>query len=155
MALSAGGEFGYRPLLEAIYAAILDMVGEGFLRADELPRIVIPTVARSREDLAAPFDEGGRFAGLKIEHLEIFEGEDRIWERFESDGDARAFGARWARFCRASVFPTMAGAVDGGSDTPRAAEFVDRLEAAVAGRLAKAPSRMLIPLAKLLLAKAS
>ena len=45
--------------------------------------MAIPTVGRSRADLVAPFDGEGRFAGLTIEHVEIFLGEDRIWEQFE------------------------------------------------------------------------
>jgi len=63
------------------------------------------------------------------------------------------FGEQWAAFARASVFPTMAAALDGGRDTPRSAHFSDRLEAAVTARLAQAPGRMLIPLARILLEK--
>ena len=64
-----------------------------------------------------------------------------------------AFGAQWAGFARASVFPTLASALDGGRDDPRSAEFFDRLEAGVAERLAAAPEQMQIPLAQLVLVK--
>jgi hypothetical protein len=111
--------------------------------------MVIPTVARSRADLVAPFVEDGCFAGLSIEQLEVFLGEDRIWAEFEDGGDAHAFGARWAAFSRASVFPTLAAGLDSGRADPRAAAFVDRLEADITERLAAAPERMLIPLAML------
>ena len=115
--------------------------------------MAIPTVGRSKEDLAAPFVEGGRFAGLTIEHLEVFMGEDRIWAGFERSGDADAFGAEWARFSRASVFPSLASALEEGADTGRIATFFDRLETGLAARLAKAPAEIEIPLAKMLLAK--
>ena len=115
--------------------------------------MAIPTVARSLEDLRAPFAESGCFSGLSIEQMEVFLGEDRIWAQFESDGDAQAFGARWAAFSRASVFPTLAAGLAGGRDDPRAAMFIDRLEADLAARLAVAPERMLIPLGKMLLVK--
>jgi len=153
MALDAAGSFGYRPLLEAMYAALLDIVEVGFVGADEIQRMAIPTVGRSRSDLVAPFEESGRFAGLSIEQTEVFLGEDRIWTEFEREGDARAFGARWAAFARASVFPTLTSGLEGGRADPRAATFVARLEAEVAARLAAAPEPMLIPLGKMLLVK--
>jgi hypothetical protein len=115
--------------------------------------MVVPTVARSQADLAAPFVDGGNFAELAIEQLEVFSAEDRIWGQFEARGDARAFGEQWAAFARASVFPTMAAALDGGRDTSRSTHFFDRLEADVTARLARAPNQMLIPLAKIRLKK--
>jgi SAM dependent carboxyl methyltransferase len=152
MALDEAGEFGYRPALESMYAALLEMVEEGFIRAEEAHRMAIPTVGRSRADLLAPFMDG-QFADLSVEQIEVFLGEDKIWAQFEADGDSQAFGARWAAFSRASVFPTLASGLTGGRDDPRAALFIDRLESGMTERLAAAPERMLIPLAKLLLAK--
>src|SRR5271156_205531 len=55
MAVDQNGEFGYRPLLNAMYAALVDMVDSGFLSSEEMRRMVIPTVARSRADFLAPF----------------------------------------------------------------------------------------------------
>jgi hypothetical protein len=115
--------------------------------------MAIPTVGRSRADIMAPFGEGGCFAGLSIEKVEVFRAEDRIWTEFESHGDAQAFGARWAAFSRASVFPTLAAELGSGRDDPRAVAFVDRLEAGLAARLTAAPEPMLIPLVKILLSK--
>ena len=56
-------------------------------------------------------------------------------------------------FLRASIFPTLAVALDGGIADARAEQFVERLEAAVAAHLAAAPEQMTIPLAKLVLVK--
>jgi hypothetical protein len=153
MALDEAGDFGYRPSLEAMYAALLEMVEEGFVRAEEASRMAIPTVGRSRADLLAPFIRDGHCADLSIEQIEVFLGEDKIWSQFEVDGDAQAFGARWAAFSRASVFPTLASGLKGGRDDPRADSFVDRLESGMTARLAAAPERMVIPLVKLLLVK--
>jgi SAM dependent carboxyl methyltransferase len=153
MALDEVGDFGYRPSLETMYAALLQMVEEGFIRAEEVGRMAIPTVGRSRADLLAPFTRDGCFASLSVEQIEVFLGEDKIWAQFEADGDAQAFGARWTAFSRASVFPTLASGLEGGRDDPRAAAFVDRLESSMKARLATAPERMVIPLAKLLLVK--
>ena len=64
------------PLLEAMYAALMEMVKEGFVRPEEVRRMVIPTVGRSRADLVAPFAENGCFASLSIEQTEVFLSED-------------------------------------------------------------------------------
>jgi hypothetical protein len=153
MARDDAGDFGYGPVLQAVYAELMAMVEDGLLRADEAHRMVIPTVGRTRAELAAPFGEENRFAGLSIEHLEVFEAEDRIWEAFVESRDAHRLGAQWAAFSRASVFPTLAAQLEGGPGDPRSSSFVDRLEAGMAARLAVAPQRMKIPLGKILLAK--
>jgi hypothetical protein len=102
-----------------------------------------------------PFGKTGRFADLSMEDFELFHSEDRIWTQFEASSDARAFGAQWAAFCRASVFPTLAASLDGAPGDARSANFIDELEAGVAARLAAAPVRMTIPLAQMMLVKAN
>jgi len=136
-----------------MYAALLSLVDNGLIRAEEARRMAIPTVGRSRPDLVAPFLENGRYGGLAIEHVDVFEGDDFIWRQFEQGHDAGKFGARWAAFSRASVFPTLALGLDGGASDARAVTFVEMLEAAMAARLAAAPEPMLIPLARIVLVK--
>jgi SAM dependent carboxyl methyltransferase len=153
MAVDENGEFGYRPLLNAMYTALVDMVDDGFLSGEELRRMVIPTVARSRADFLAPFGAEGRLGSLRLEELDIFLGEDHFWLDFERDGDAQKFAARWAAFSRASVFPSLASGLEGGGHDARGAQFVAGLESGTTKKLAADPEPMLIPLAKLLLAK--
>jgi len=153
MALDANGSFGYGPLLAALYAALEEAVAENFIRREELARMAIPTVGRSRADLLAPFAASGTFSALSVEQLEIFDGEDRFWNSYERNHDARAFAAGWAAFTRASVLPTLAAALGGGRNDPRGAEFPARIERGIAHRLAAAPERQLIPLARMVLAK--
>ena len=136
-----------------MYATLLELVDHRLVRADEAHRMVIPTVGRTREEFAAPFGRDGHFSGLGIEHLDVFNGEDRIWLEFERNRDAQTFGAQWAAFSRASVFPTLAAELEGGRTDPRASEFVQRMEAGVAKRMAAAPERMQIPLGKMVFAK--
>ena len=88
-----------------------------------------------------------------MEEAEVFLGEDRIWADFERDGDARTFGARWAAFSRASVFPTLAEGLETGGNPGRSEAFMTRLEDMTAARLAERPERMLIPLARVLMVK--
>lgn len=149
MATDDDGEFGYRPLLDHLYDALRDMVREGSLRDDEVRRMVIPTVGRARAEFTAPFEADGRCAGLSIEELEIFDAEDMIWAAYRDGGDTCSFGAKWAAFSRASVFPTLAAGLDGVRGDPRYQSFLDRLEAEVAAKLASSPRQIRIPLARM------
>jgi hypothetical protein len=153
MALDERGDFGYGVLLHALYETLEEMVASGFIQAEEKRRMVIPTVGRSRDDFLAPFAQTGTFAQLSMERIEIFAGEDRIWNDFQHDGDAQRFGARWAAFSRASVFQSLASALDGGLSDPRAGAFVSKLEARLAARLAIDPRPTNIPLARLRIVK--
>jgi hypothetical protein len=153
MALSDDGDFGYRPVLGAMYEALLGLVEEGYVSLEEARRMAIPTVGRSHAELIAPFTETGCFADLSIERADVFFGEDVIWKEFERDHDADVFGARWAAFSRASVFHTLARGLSGGRDDPRAAAFIEKLEVGMAARLAAAPEPTKIPLARIALVK--
>jgi hypothetical protein len=152
MALNEQGDFGYRPVLKAMYASLLALVSEGLVRPEEARRMAIPTVGRSRAEFLAPF-ANGTFAGLAAEHFELFLGEDRIFADFRRDGDAAAYGARWAAFSRASVLPTLALGLEGGAGDPRRAAFLARMEAGMVARLAARPEPVVMPLAALVLAK--
>lgn len=154
MAIDDGGDFGYRPVVDALYGALVDMADRGFIRKEEFRRMAIPVVGRTRAQFAEPFGKNGHFADLSIENFELFDGEDRIWTQFKASGDARAFGGQWAAFCRASVFPTLATSLDEVRDDTRAAKFMDQLEAGITARLSAAPVRMTIPLAQMTLVKA-
>ena len=154
MALADDGDFGYRPLLAAIYGALLDLVSEGFIKEVEVERMVIPTVGRCRAEFMAPFGSSGRFGKLKVETAEVFLGEDGIWAEYKKSGDPTAFGARWAAFSRASVFQTLSLGLERGHADPRASEFVNRLEDRVSKKLANEPQPMTLPLARLAFSKA-
>ncbi|OBF53830.1 SAM-dependent methyltransferase [Mycobacterium sp. 852002-50816_SCH5313054-b] len=144
---------GFKTLLDAIVAALGEQVRDGVLSEEELHRMVIPTSGRSERDFRAPFSPSGRFEGLTIEHLEMFDAEDRFWARYQIDGDANAFGAHWAAFARAALFPALVRGLNGAAADPRAVDFADRLEVAVAGHLSSAPEPMRIPLASVVLVK--
>jgi len=152
-AVGDDGEFGHRPLFASMVAELADLVAQGLVTEEEVQRMCIPMVSRRASDFVSPFAPKGRFERVEIEHLEVFDAEDRFWTQYRVDHDAKAFGAQWAAFARASVFPTMATALDEGRTDPRRAEFLDRLEAGVAARMAAEPEEMQIPLAQLVLWK--
>jgi salicylate 1-O-methyltransferase len=153
MAIGDDGEFGYRPLFGGMLAELADLVAQGLVTEDEMHRMCIPTVSRRAADFLSPFAPKGSLERLTVDHLEVFDAEDRFWTQYQVDHDAEVFGAQWAAFARASVFPTLAATLDGGRADPRSAEFLSRLEAGLAARLAAAPAEMQIPLAQLVLWK--
>jgi SAM dependent carboxyl methyltransferase len=155
MALTDDGRFAFPQVVEALYGALMSLVDEGFIGTEEVQRMALPIYGRSQAEIAAPFAETGQLAGLSMEHLEMFIVEDTNWREFERDRDAHKFGARWAAFMRASVFPTLALSLDGSRDDPRAVAFFTKLEAGMAARLAAAPQPMLVPLASIVLNKKS
>src|SRR6185312_6948807 len=149
------GDAGYQPLLEALGAELSDMVSERILTRDEVLRMAIPSVGRTETQLTAPFAPKNRFAGLTVQHLEMFDAEDQYWTKFQKDRDAAAFAAQWTTFVAKSVFPTLLDALDGGPHGPEAERVVERLTSGVRNRLAADPKPVRIPLAKLLLDKQS
>lgn len=153
LALDAEGLPGFAALMQALLAALHRLVDNGMLGPEELARMVIPTVGRTEKDFLAPFAPSGRFEGLSVEHLELFEAEDLFWSRYCADGAAARFGAAWAGFARAAIFPTLTAALNAGPQGPQAAAFVDALESEVAAHLAAAPQRMTVPLAAVVLVK--
>ncbi len=156
MATDDSGDFGYRPVVDALYET-LD--GHGRSRPHSEGRISENGDSHCRSNQSAIYgticENRGCFEDLSIENFELFHGEDRIGTQFEASGDAHAFGAQWAAFCRASVFPTLAASLDGAPDSARSVKFFDELETGVAARLAAAPVRMTIPLAQMMLVKAN
>ncbi|GAS91498.1 class I SAM-dependent methyltransferase [Mycolicibacterium brisbanense] len=150
MGLADDGDFGYRPLMLALTDALRGLVADAVITSDELHRMSLPVMGRAAVDFAAPFAPSGRLERLSIEHLEVFDAEDRFFNQYRTDHDARAFGAQWAAFCRFALFGALAEAL---GDARRHAVFFDRLEAGVAARLAAAPEQMRIPLAEVVLVK--
>ena len=153
LGVDAAGRPGFDGALQALLAALRHLVAEGALTESELHRMVVPTVGRTEKEFLAPFAPSGSLEGLSVEHLELFDAEDRFWTRFQGDGDAEGFGARWAAFARAAVFPTLLTALNDETDLTRSAAIVGRVESELAARLAASPQPMPIPLAGLLLRK--
>lgn len=152
-AVGADGQHGYQPLVDAVTTELKILVGEQLVRADELRRMVIPIVFRSDKELRAPFAPHDRFEGLSVEHLEMFTAEDRFFAAYRRDQDAARFGAQWAAFARAALFPALLAWLDGGRTDPRTLEITERLESAVAAALSKDPQPVPIPLAAILMVK--
>ena len=102
-----------------LFDALDELTARRLLTRDEVHRMCVPMVGRKKADFFAPFAPSGRFERLSIDHLEVFDAEDRFWSQYQVDDDATAFAALWAAFVRASMFPTIATALAGGRTDPR------------------------------------
>lgn len=147
------GSAGYRPMFDAAWAALSGFVQEGVLDAQEAAAMSMPHHGRSAADLTAPFGDDGCFAGLAIERLEVFTGDDAFFADYRSSGDAEAFGARWAGVFAAGAFPSLGTGLATPPQDPRTATLFSRLKAGVAARLAESPQPLRIPVANMVLVK--
>lgn len=152
LGLDAAGRPGFDGVMQALLSSLQQLVTDGVVQPEELARMVIPTVGRTEKEFLAPFAPSGRFEGLSVEHIELFDSEDLFWSRYLVDRDAGKLGAAWAAFARAAIIPTLAVALDGGGGS-RAADFAEAVQSAVAAHLSSAPQQMTIPLAAIVLAK--
>jgi hypothetical protein len=149
MAIGEDGDFGYRPLLDAISETLTDLVARDLLTDDELGGMTIPIVGRRAREFLSPFAPSGTFEKLTVEHLEVFDGEDRFWAQYQIDKKSDGFGARWAAFLRMAAFPSLAAALP----AERRPKFLDELFSGVAERLAGSPAEVRIPLAVVVIEK--
>ena len=98
MALDEHGEFGYRPLLTGLVDTLSELTADGLLTDEEVRRMCLPTVGRRASDFRLHSRRRAVSNGCPIEHLEVFDAEDRFWTQYQVDHDATAFGALWAAF---------------------------------------------------------
>lgn len=136
-----GGEF---------WGAIVDMGDAGLLSQHEQLSMTFPTNARTSEEIAAPFQKNGEFAGLRLEHLEIVKGIDPFWGDFQATGDAEALGRSWADMMKAVFRPTALNAI---SSRPDKEKLIDELFLRFAERVASRPQENEHYMAAVVLAK--
>jgi len=113
------------------------MANEGILSPIELMRFTIPAAGRLADDLKAPFADGP-FCGLVLEHAEVKEAPDPLWDEYLESGDAQQLGRRWAGMMRAVSAPVAAAAF---APRPDAAALVDELYRRVETRIAATPQK--------------
>lgn len=133
-ALNDEGAAGFEPLFGQANEAIAEMVAEGAITAAERERMVLGTYPRRRSELLAPFNTGGQFCGLKVEHCELSGLPDAAWADYERDGDKDVLSTRHARFFRAIFTPSLASVI---GDEGKRNVFPDRMEEKLKRRLAE------------------
>ncbi len=129
-----GTGFGW--LSDHFWGAIEDMASQGQLDKDELLSMTVPVNGRTIEQIKAPFDEAGHYAGLKLVKAEIITVPDGTWAAFQSNGDAALLGITHANVVRGFTGPTIAAALGHRSDK---AQVVERIYRGLAERLSASP----------------
>ena len=132
------------PLMDGCYREIATVIDdlvtrwrtEGRITADTHDALIVPTWARTPEEIAAPFGTvGGTCCGLRLEHLELFHLDNPYW-----DEDPEVFGAAYVRSIAAWVGPLLARAF-ARSDEERADARVEEFLAELARQVARDPAR--------------
>jgi len=123
-------------LWKHLWDAVVEAGKDGLLTEQERLRITMPIWYRSLADLQAPFGAEGRFARLRLEHIEATYAPDPFWAAFEQTGDSAQFGRSWANTMRAISAPTILAAIDADRGN-----LLDDLCARYAERIAAAPMR--------------
>ena len=131
-----------------LWDSIVELGREGKITESEQLGITVPIWYRSVAELRAPFEFGGQFAGLRIQHMEAISAPDPFWQSFEQTGDSQAFGVSWANTMRAISAPTIVGALN----TDRG-HLVDEVFERYAARIAAAPIKFDWDLAAVLMSK--
>ncbi|OMC39862.1 SAM-dependent methyltransferase [Mycobacterium sp. GA-1841] len=145
------GDFGYHPLFRSMVDTLAELRTDGLVSDDEVAGMSLPIAGRRAVDFTAPFAPSGRFERLEIQHLELFDAQDRIFNAYRNDRNSTAFGIRWADFCRFTAFADLGAALTGAPE--RVPAFYERLHAGIAARLSSAPEEMRIPIAAVVLQK--
>lgn len=101
----------FEHLFNGANEALVEMVSENLISADEKPRMVLGSYGRRTSELVAPFGTNGQFCGLAVEHCELFGLPDAAWKDYERDGDKEALFNRHVGFFRSIFVPYLASAL--------------------------------------------
>lgn len=124
-------------LWQQLWDSVVEAGQDGLLTEQEQLRITMPIWYRSLAELKAPFGAEGRFAGLRLEHIEATHAPDPFWAAFEQTGDAAQLGRSWANTMRAISAPTILAAIG-----PDRGSLLDDLCTRYAKRIAAVPMRI-------------
>ena len=138
-AIDETGIHGVEPMYDTANDCLAELVAAGTLSPAERARMVVPSRFRSRSRLLEPFAETGLFAGLTVEHCEVFRVPEAAWAAYQQHGDAQLLANQRAGFFRSVFMPTLATALDPVRSQSDRSAFADALEATLARRLAIEP----------------
>jgi len=134
-------------------ALLAEMVADGVITAEERVRMILPSYARRKSELLAPFGQDGRFENLVLEHCEAFVVPDPGWPQYERDRDGDKLAAKQAGFYRATFMPSLASALEPGRGAEGRQQFIDHLSDGLKRRLAENPAPLPLSAQALLMSK--
>jgi hypothetical protein len=114
--------------------SIAELVARGTISETERARMVVPGRQRGRDQLLAPFAATGSFAGLTVEHCELYQPPESAWEAYRTHCDATVLATARARTVRSIFMPTLVAALDDTRTQSDRLAFANALEAAMVSR---------------------
>jgi hypothetical protein len=153
--LDDDGVTGFEGLFDQANEAIAEMVGEGAITNKERAQIVLGAYPRRKRHLLAPFENGGQFRGLRVEHYEISMLSNPAWVDYQQDGNKESLAARNASFFRATFLPSLTAALERACEAEGYRKFADHLEQVLKRRLEREPVAVNSRVQTIVLAKRS
>jgi hypothetical protein len=146
------GSTGFEALFGHANEALVEMVAEGVIAAEQRARMVLGVCPRRQSQLLAEFNTGSQVRGLTVEHCELYVLPDAAWADYERDADKKVLATRHAQFFRSVFAPSLASAI---GDESKRSVFPDRLEEKLKRRLADRPAPLHSFVQTMVLAKQS
>jgi SAM dependent carboxyl methyltransferase len=140
--LDHDGSTAYAGLMNEANATLLELVGTGFITAEERDHMTLAACPRRERDLLAPFADNGSFEGLVVEQVNTSLGPDTAWTDYERDRDAAALARKRAQFFRVVFLPSLSQGLAPNRSAGERQAFADLLEDGVRRRLSRAPARL-------------
>ena len=138
-------------------AALSEMVEAGEIRGEERERMVLASYPREKGELFAPFEAGGQFRGLHVDHYDLISLLNPAWTEYERDRDVTALATKHSLFFRAVFVPSLASSLERlrAGDSAALSAFCDSLQARMIRRLIVNPAPTHSFVQTMTLAKAS
>ena len=108
--------------------SIAELVARGTISETERARMVVPGRQRGRDQLLAPFAATGSFAGLTVEHYELYQPPEAAWGAYRTHCDATVLATARARTVRSIFMPTLVAALDDTRTQSDRLAFANALE---------------------------
>jgi SAM dependent carboxyl methyltransferase len=134
------GLSGFENIMNHANAALVEMVDEGTITADEYERMALGVWQRRRQDLLAPFAANGRFQDLIVESYESTALADNAWADYQRDGKLENLVNNHAAFFRSTFAPSLASALRLAREPEICRAFSESLEHKLKRRLMHEPA---------------
>jgi len=103
----AQGTYGGEPLYDVANRILQQLVRDGYLRAQEYARMMVPTYHRTPEEFAEPLQQGTLRGRLLLEAQSQVTMPDPLWEQFGKAGDIQSFASKQTAWLRAWSEPSL------------------------------------------------
>jgi salicylate 1-O-methyltransferase len=134
------GSCGADHFLDVLTQVLVDAVGAGTLRREEVARMVVPLYFRTEREVCLPFTSkelDGRLALVEHEHAVL---DDPLWAAFERTGDKAAFALAHVAWLRGYSENVLFSVLDADRGAERRIAIADCVYDEVRARVQARPS---------------